>query len=559
MSRAYLQTCVVSAIAITLFAGSSHATELVLSGAALPQDQGWTLHTNLASPNVTTNGTAITLSTTGAGTGAQLMFYKNAGVGGGHFWIEARVKVISGSNSTRSRALFTTYSPATIGGSASENLDMFRFDDGSIGWGDQTELQVNTTSTFHTYRFEQLSTGGPMTVSMDGTLVTTRVGIVSDGVIAIGDPTPYAWNGSFSIESIVIFRDCNGNGIEDPIDLQNGDPDCNGNLRPDSCDLFSGDCDGNLLVDSCEIAGGAADCNLNGVMDACELNGVDCNANQVPDSCDIAGGFSQDADGNDFPDECLLNGAGLLADPSGINKCRFISFVVPNSGDGAITALRIWMISLHNVVPPYAGGPTIPFSLFDRQAVWVGPPGTYMESTANQTPFHAARTQCTPYYQDWNTIGLLHVTGSAIVPSSIYQVQQVAASCEGQENSCSSFSPRLEIKTSRWGDVSTPFNPPSLSVQPDVADIGAVVNKFRSELGAPIKARVVNTPSNPFGEITTTQLTQDVSFSAVASCIDAFRGPGYPASMGKCANSSAPCARHADCGADGPCELYCPN
>jgi hypothetical protein len=250
-----------------------------------------------------------------------------------------------------------------------------------------------------------------------------------------------------------------------------------------------------------------------------------------------------------------------IADPTGISKSRYISVVPPAGGPGALqpTALRIWMVSLHNVMPPYNGGPTVPYSLFDGQAVWVGPPGTYMESAANQTPFQAARTQCTPYYQDWSTVGLLHVTGGHIVPSSIYEVQQLLSTCQGQESTCLDVSARLQIRTTRWGDVETPFNPPSQTVQPDLADIGSIVNKFRSAPGAPIKARVVNTPSNPFGEITTTQLTLDTSFEAIASCVQAFRGPEYPAKMGECANSSAACSTHAECGMNGPCELHCPD
>lgn len=248
-----------------------------------------------------------------------------------------------------------------------------------------------------------------------------------------------------------------------------------------------------------------------------------------------------------------------LPDPSGINKTKYISLTLPATAGNPVTALRVKFVSLHNVVPPYNGGPTVPFSLFNGLSVWVGPPGTYMESTANQTPFHAAFTRCTPHYQDWTTVGLLHVTGSHIVPSSIYHVEQVPIDCQGQEVDCAFVSPHVEIRTTRWGDVDEDFNPPSPGVQPDVEDISSIVDKFKSKPGAPIKARVVNTPSNAFGEITTLQLTQDTSILAVNSCVDAFRGPPYPSRMGKCANSSAACRNHADCGANGPCELYCPD
>lgn len=83
------------------------------------------------------------------------------------------------------------------------------------------------------------------------------------------------------------FVDCNGNGIFDPIDLQDGTSlDCNGNGVPDGCDLVE-------LV--------SQDCNANGIPDECDQ---DCNGNGLDDGCDIADGTSLDADGNGVPDEC---------------------------------------------------------------------------------------------------------------------------------------------------------------------------------------------------------------------------------------------------------------
>ncbi len=50
-----------------------------------------------------------------------------------------------------------------------------------------------------------------------------------------------------------------------------------------------------------------ADCNGNGVDDRIDLaegTSRDCNANKYPDECDIASGFSEDANSNGTPDEC---------------------------------------------------------------------------------------------------------------------------------------------------------------------------------------------------------------------------------------------------------------
>ncbi len=129
-------------------------------------------------------------------------------------------------------------------------------------------------------------------------------------------------------------------------------------------------------------------------------------------------------------------------------------------------------------------------------------------------------------------MGLVHVTGSAIVPSSIYEVENVAASCAGVESSCTAVSAPLQITTTRWGDVEVPYNPPSATVQPDVGDIGALVNKFRSAPGAPIKARALLAGDDAFGNIAT--LGVDLGFGHIAACVDAFRGRPYPFMIEAC-------------------------
>ncbi len=245
----------------------------------------------------------------------------------------------------------------------------------------------------------------------------------------------------------------------------------------------------------------------------------------------------------------------LLPDPSGFEKARFISFVNPTESVGA-TAIRIWMDSLHHVDPPYTGGPSIPFTMFEGQSVWVGPPASYVESQVSGTPFMASLTQCTPHYQDWTTVGLLHVTGAHIVPSSVYEVEQLSFACEGNESNCGFVSPELEIRTCRWGDVQIPFNPPSTTDQPDFSDIAALTKKFRED--PLIKVRLLLAGQDANGIISPAILAQDLSFGQISACLNAFRGQTYPFKPGKCETGSGICATDADCGADGPCNLYCP-
>lgn len=260
------------------------------------------------------------------------------------------------------------------------------------------------------------------------------------------------------------------------------------------------------------------------------------------------------------------------ADPSGIDKSRFISFQAPEptlAGGSVETALRINMTSLHHVSPPYNIGVSTPFTAFEGQSVWVGPPATYPEASASSLTFNASIFSCVPHYRDWSTEGLLHVTGSAIVPSSVYHVESVAAACAGVEDSapaCQSggenVSSQLEIRTTRWADLQAEFNPPSATTQPDLGDIAALVAKFRSAPGAPIKARALLSGYDAFGAFSTALLEGDLNFSHIAACVAAFRGNGYPFQMGRCATfsgSGGACTTDADCTGNSapPCLLYC--
>ena len=235
--------------------------------------------------------------------------------------------------------------------------------------------------------------------------------------------------------------------------------------------------------------------------------------------------------------------ADPLPDSVNPDKTRFISLEVDTVQE---VGLRMRLTSLHHVMPPYTGGPSVPFTDFEFGAGcmeaggcirWVGPPIEYVESSASGIPFYASQLQCSPHYQDWSTVGLLHITGSAITPSSLYEVNSVAASCDGIESTCTAVSASvLEIATTRWGDVRTPYNPPDPSVQPDISDVSALVDKFRSVAGAPIKARglLAGEAGNAFGEITDAVLDVDFSFSHISACVDAFRGVPYPYTVAAC-------------------------
>ncbi len=249
-----------------------------------------------------------------------------------------------------------------------------------------------------------------------------------------------------------------------------------------------------------------------------------------------------------------LPGSPVISDPTGINKSRFISFSVAPTNGGE-TALRVKLASLHHVSPPYTSGISVPFALFEGLTQYVGPPVQYVQSVSSGTPFYASRLVCEPYYHDWTTVGLLHVSGEAIVPSSTFEVEVLAGSCAGAEATCTDVSTPFAIVTARWGDVTESYNPPSSTSQPDFGDIGALVNKFKGSLGAPIKARGLLAETDARGLI---DLSVDLGFTHISACVDAFKGFPYPYKPGKCVGTEAiACAADEDCGAAGLC-ILCP-
>lgn len=215
-----------------------------------------------------------------------------------------------------------------------------------------------------------------------------------------------------------------------------------------------------------------------------------------------------------------------VTEPAPVAKDRYLSFVPGNTGEQV--AIRVRLASLHHPDPPYTDGSAADFSEFEGQVRWVGPPSQFVESASEGTPFYSAQLQCDPLYHDWSTIGLLHVTGSAIVPSSAYEVQLIAEGCDTLVEP--NYSAPLQLSTTRWGDVVDPFNPPDGSAQPDFGDIGALVDKFKSLLGAPIKARAL-LAGDANGVI---DPAPDVGFTHISACVNAFKGLSYPYIIATC-------------------------
>ncbi len=209
-----------------------------------------------------------------------------------------------------------------------------------------------------------------------------------------------------------------------------------------------------------------------------------------------------------------------LAETNGFIKNRFISVELPATSQSA--AIRVSLVSLQHPDPPNAPGfPPQDFSAFEGQVRWVGPSTEYVESVNPPATFLAAALQCEPYFTDWSTVGLIHLFGPEIVPSSRYEVALIGEGCD--PSSVVNYSVPLTVETGMWGDVAAPFQSPSPAsrTQPDISDVAAIVDKFKSAPGAAIVARAMLQPNTPNPML-------EINFADVSAAVDAFKGFAYP-------------------------------
>jgi hypothetical protein len=163
-------------------------------------------------------------------------------------------------------------------------------------------------------------------------------------------------------------------------------------------------------------------------------------------------------------------------------------------------------------------------------------------------PFMASKLQCIPHYRNWNAVGLLHVTGEAITPSSSYDIENVAASCMGNEATCTAVSVPLTIVTARSGDV-------IINGAANFPDIQSLVAKYQNKPGAPIKARAKMSAGDARGLI---NIMPDVGFGDITVDVAAFQGKAYPYKPGKCSGApTTACKDDPECVGTGPC-ILCP-
>jgi hypothetical protein len=216
-----------------------------------------------------------------------------------------------------------------------------------------------------------------------------------------------------------------------------------------------------------------------------------------------------------------------LGEPGGYTKNRFVSFLPPPLGAGA-HAIRVQLTSLHHPPSP-ANAPD--FSGFEGQYRFVNtfrdgennPVSACPDSANLGNSYLCGTLGCEPEYREWGSAGGLepiHVTGAAVVPSSIYSVSMLPAGCLGSEENCSLAGPELQVSTALWGDV----DPGQLNI----IDVAYVVDKVKDLPTAFAEPRAMLRPQS------LDPLLNSVNVIDIGSAVDALKGMPYPFAFPAC-------------------------
>lgn len=203
-----------------------------------------------------------------------------------------------------------------------------------------------------------------------------------------------------------------------------------------------------------------------------------------------------------------------------VPKNRYLAFTPGDPGHQ--TAVRVTLKSLYHPGPPASTMRTPPdFSPFEGQIRWLGPPADFPERGQPPIMFKGATLQCTPFFTDWGSLGMVHVIGDAILPSSEYVLRQAPIECRDDLGNELCFSPPVTLRTARWGDVAEPFARIDQPAQPDMGDLAAIVDTYRGLFDSLSKTRTQIRGN-------TVTAAHNVNFIDVTLDADAVRGFPYP-------------------------------
>jgi hypothetical protein len=229
-------------------------------------------------------------------------------------------------------------------------------------------------------------------------------------------------------------------------------------------------------------------------------------------------------------DPCMTNGmcsaeGSCIGSPTlgpECEKSRYISFT-PVDNSGAPSEITVNLVSLHRPTPPYSPGiETKDFSAFEGQLRWVGEPFDCPDSPSLGTILKCATLTCAPTFLDWTALtgGLrIHITGDAIVPSSVYDIEQWPEAGIPEDPPLRA---EYGVRTARWGDVGVPFQDIlAARNQPNVTDIVLVVDKVKDALGSLAKPRIQLRGNVP-------DPTLPANSTDIVLTVDAVKGDGFP-------------------------------
>lgn len=146
---------------------------------------------------------------------------------------------------------------------------------------------------------------------------------------------------------------------------------------------------------------------------------------------------------------------------------------------------------------------------------WVGPATLISDGIGPN--YWAAPLQCDPYFGNWNTMDAVHVHGGAIVPDADYEVRAVV--CNADDPGL--VSPPVLISTTVWGDVAAPYQFQTGASQPDVIDVGSMVDRVKNISPSISKYHASLHPA-------TVDPTANANVISVGFVVDAIKGFGYP-------------------------------
>jgi hypothetical protein len=220
---------------------------------------------------------------------------------------------------------------------------------------------------------------------------------------------------------------------------------------------------------------------------------------------------------------CGTIASAPAAEPSGVTKNRFISFVPGNSGNEV--AIAVNMGSLHHPTMP-ANPPNL--TMHEEEIRFVNairdgggnPVYTCPDSGGFGTSFKCAKLGCSPEYRDWAyEIGggsvVLHVTGEGIAPSSVYNVHMIHDDCKTDGENWAEFSTGILAETALWGDVDDTATVTAL-------DVSKVVDKAADVLNALPEYRTMLQHDIPL------PYTLPVNALDLAHAVNANNGKPYP-------------------------------